>query len=69
LLHFKYLSLLREKVEEEMERMEHYAGSREYQRYLEGLNNKTVLWNQASVRFHDWRQCVDLGLMNVGRWF
>lgn len=69
LLHFKYLSLLREKVEEEMQRMEHYAGSREYQRYLDGLNNKTVLWNQAAVRFQDWRQCVDLGLMNVGRWF
>lgn len=69
LLHFKYLSLLREKVEEEMERKEHYAGSREYSRYLDGLNNQTVLWSPASVRFRGWRQCVDLGLMNVGRWF
>ncbi|MDO9106803.1 MAG: glycosyltransferase family 2 protein [Methylovulum sp.] len=69
LLHFKYLSLLREKVEEEMERKEHYAGSREYQRYLDGLNDSAVLWSPASVRFRGWRQCVDLGLMNVGRWF
>lgn len=69
LLHFKYLSLFREKVEEEMERKEHYAGSREYRRYLDGLNDQTVLWSSASVRFQDWRQCVDLGLMNIGRWF
>jgi len=69
LLHFKYLSFFRDKAEEEMARKQHYAGSREYQRYLEGLDSKTVLWNPASVRFQDWRQCVDLGLMNVGRWF
>ncbi len=69
LLHFKYLALFREKVEEEMGRKQHYAGSREYQSYLAGLDSKTVLWNKASVRFQNWRQCVDLGLMNVGRWF
>ncbi|WP_082081458.1 glycosyltransferase family 2 protein [Methylocucumis oryzae] len=69
LLHFKYLSLMREKVEEEMQRQEHYAGSREYQRYLDGLNQHTPLWCQASVKFSNWRQCVDLGLMNIGRWF
>ena len=69
LLHFKYLSLLREKVEEEMARKEHYAGSREYSRYLDGLNSKTLLWTSASARFSGWQQCVNLGLMNVGRWF
>jgi len=69
LLHFKYLSVLREKVEEEMQRKEHYAGSREYARYLDGLDNGTVLWSPGSARFEGWQQCVDLGLMNVGRWF
>jgi hypothetical protein len=69
LLHFKYLSLFREKVEEEMERKEHYAGSREYVRYLEGLNAKQILWSPGSAEFEGWRQCVDLGLMNTGRWF
>jgi hypothetical protein len=69
LLHFKYLSLMREKVEEEMQRQEHYAGSREYRRYLDGLNRQSTLWTTASVRFQHWQQCVDLGLMNIGRWF
>jgi hypothetical protein len=69
LLHFKYLSLFREKVEEEMQRKEHYAGSLEYVRYLDGLNDRTILWTRGSVRFKGWLQCVDLGLMNVGRWF
>lgn len=69
LLHFKYLSLFREKVEEEMQRKEHYAGSREYTRYLDGLNSKTILWSSGSTRLRGWRQCVNLGLMNVGRWF
>ncbi|PPD43144.1 MAG: glycosyl transferase family 2 [Methylobacter sp.] len=69
LLHFKYLALLREKAEEELERKQHYAGSFEYNRYLSGLNKKTRLWTEASVRFQGWQQCVDLGLMNIGRWF
>jgi len=69
LLHFKYLSLFREKVEEEMQRKEHYAGSREYSRYLDGLNGKTILWSSGSTLFRGWQHCVSLGLMNVGRWF
>ncbi len=69
LLHFKYVSLLREKAEEELSRQQHYAGSFEYQRYLAGLDGQARLWTSASVRFENWRQCVDLGLMNTGRWF
>lgn len=69
LLHFKYLSLFREKVEEEMQRRQHYAASREYSRYLEQMANKTVLWSPGSMRFESWLQCVDLGLMNIGHWF
>jgi hypothetical protein len=69
LLHFKYLSLFQNKVLEEMERKQHYAGSREYKRYAEMFEKKTHLWCEGSVRFLGWRQLVDLGLMNVGRWF
>jgi hypothetical protein len=69
LLHFKYLSLLRQKAEEELGRQQHYAGSYEYQRYLSGLNAQACLWTTASVRFKSWRQCVEFGLMNTGRWF
>jgi len=71
LLHYKYLHLFREKVVEEVVRGEHYAGSREYQRYNE------LLWRDAlvlhapgvSARLHDWRVLVDRGLMHVGTWF
>jgi len=69
LLHFKYLAVFREKAEEELERKQHYAGSVEYNRYLSGLNDKVSLWTSASARFKNWQQCVDLGLMNIGRWF
>jgi len=69
LLHFKYLAHFRGKVIEEMTRKEHYAGSREYQRYLEGLNAEEELWGKYSTCFTGWRQCVNFGLMNEGRWF
>ena len=69
LLHFKYLSLFQEKVREEMRRKQHYAGSREYQRYAEMFDKKTHLWCEGSVKYEGWRQLVDLGLMNVGGWF
>lgn len=69
LLHFKYLALLREKVDEELTRQQHYADSREYQRYATGIAAGIKLWTSASVRFENWRQCVDLGLMGTGRWF
>jgi hypothetical protein len=69
LLHFKYLSLLKDKVAEELKRRQHYAGSREYLRYHEMFARKTRLWNPGSARYQSWRQLVDLGLMNTGRWF
>lgn len=69
LLHFKYLSLIKEKVEEEMQRQQHYAGSREYITYRDGLLKGQLLWHPGSVAFSGWRQCVQLGLMNIGRWF
>lgn len=69
ILHFKYLSLFKDKVAEEMERRQHYAGSREYQRYHQMMESKTKLWCEGSARFQSWHQFVDLGLMNTGRWF
>ena len=69
LLHFKYLALIKAKIEEEMQRRQHYAGSREYQRYHTMLSSHSHLWCEGSARFENWRQLVDLGLMNTGRWF
>ncbi len=71
LLHFKHFASFRTKVEEELERKEHYNESAEYKLYAAGLTQeeKLVLWNPASARFTGWEQCVDLGLMSLGRWF
>lgn len=69
LLHFKYLSLFQDKVAEELKRGEHYAGSREYKRYQQGLEKNELLWCPASVQYQGWEQLIDLGLMNVGSWF
>lgn len=71
LLHYKYFASFRLKVEEELERGEHYDDSAEYKLYASGLadERRAVLWNEASALFTGWQQCVDLGLMSLGRWF
>lgn len=69
LLHFKYLSLFQEKVREELDRKQHYAGSREYRRYADMLAKHSALWCEGSARYEGWCQLVDLGLMNTGTWF
>lgn len=69
LLHFKFLSSFKVKVEEEMQRKEHFAGSKEYIRYKNSLSEGKSLWHEGSVKFAGWQQCVELGLMNLGRWF
>ena len=70
LLHFKFLSVLSEKAEEEIRRKEHYDNSREYRRYNELLNGgEQALGFEKSVKFVGSRQLIDLGLMNRGQWF
>lgn len=68
LLHAKFLHLLKTKSEEELRRNEHYAGGREYQAYAREIENKVVLHTPSSVRFEDWRQMEELGLMSRGGW-
>jgi hypothetical protein len=70
LLHFKFLSVLSEKAEEEIRRKEHYDNSREYRRYNELLNGgEQDLGFEKSAKFEGSRQLIDLGLMNRGQWF
>lgn len=70
LLHFKYFSLLKEKVAEEMHRKEHWDNSFEYRTYDKHLAEaEKILFYEKSVRYNGWERLVDLGLMNSGRWF
>lgn len=68
LLHAKFLSPLTAKVIEEMERGEHYAGSREYAAYQQKLSSEPDLWTKWSEKYINWRQLEILGLMSKGNW-
>jgi hypothetical protein len=68
LMHAKFLSVLGDKAREELARGEHYAASREYRAYAEGLEERTDLWHVWSERFINWRQLEILGLMSKGSW-
>ncbi|MEI4485474.1 glycosyltransferase family 2 protein [Frigidibacter sp. MR17.14] len=68
LLHAKFLSTLPAKVTEELERGQHYAGSREYRAYEEGLRDSPDLWCKWSEKYINWRQLEILGLMSKGNW-
>lgn len=68
LLHAKFLSVFVEKAAEEMDRQQHYAGSREYRAYLRRLETDPDLWCAESRAYQDWRQLEDLGLISRGNW-
>lgn len=68
LLHTKFLNTLTDKAEAEMQRRQHFAGSREYIAYKEGLKSGCDLWNGMSERYINWRQLEILGLMSKGNW-
>lgn len=68
LLHAKFLDTLSIKAEEEMARGEHYAGSREYAAYMEGLRAHPDMWCKWSEKYINWRQLEILGLMSKGNW-
>ena len=68
LMHAKFLSPLTEKVEEELDRGQHYAGSREYRAYAQTIGKQPDLWCKWSEKYINWRQLEILGLMSKGNW-
>ncbi|GHC50186.1 glycosyltransferase family 2 protein [Neogemmobacter tilapiae] len=66
LLHAKFLDTLAAKADEEMQRHEHHANSREYLAYQQSVQN--ALWCKWSERYVNWRQLEILGLMSKGNW-
>jgi hypothetical protein len=67
LFHFKLLSLLIDKAKEEIERKQHYAGSREYRTYLD---SEQIRFHESgiSVKYESPEQLIELGLMSAGSW-
>ncbi len=68
LLHAKFLDTFAAKAAEEMARGQHYAESREYRAYLEGLKEQPDFWCKWSEKYINWRQLEILGLMSKGNW-
>ncbi len=68
LLHTKFLNTLTVKAQEELERRQHYADSKEYKAYAAGLAGNTNLWCKWSEKYINWRQLEILGLMSKGNW-
>lgn len=68
LLHAKFLDTIIDKAREELQRGEHYAGSREYAAYDKGLQQDADLWCSYSTEYINWRQLEILGLMSKGDW-
>lgn len=68
LLHAKFLDTLADKTDEEMQRGQHYADSREYAAYQAELERTPDLWSKWSEKYVNWRQLEILGLMSKGDW-
>lgn len=70
LLHFKFFSVLKEKAEEEISRKQHFAGSREYEKYLHGIVDESLcLMSPFSAKLNNPEDLVKHGLMTTGGWF
>jgi hypothetical protein len=67
LFHFKLLSLLIDKAREEIDRKQHYAGSREYRSYLDSEEIRFYK-SGISVKYESPAQLIELGLMSAGSW-
>ncbi len=65
LMHTKFLNSFMDKAQEELERKEHYAASREYKEYAA---TSEQMWTRYSTRYKNWKQLEDLGLMSRGSW-
>lgn len=69
LLHFKFISELQEKVEEEKIAKQHWDDSFEYRKYDEIIGSRTLLYNKdISSEYENWKTLVELGLINMGEW-
>jgi hypothetical protein len=69
LLHFKFIADFKEKVEEELQRRQHWNNSREYKRYAEILDKpNTMFINEASIKYQDWKTLIETRLMGAGNW-
>ncbi|MFC3570443.1 glycosyltransferase family 2 protein [Paracoccus sp. TOH] len=68
LLHSKFLPGIVERSREELGRRQHFADPDAYAGYHRALTEAPVLWHPGSLRYRDWRQLAELGLMGGTGW-
>lgn len=69
MLHFKFISSLTHKVNEELKRKQHYNDSAEYKLYKQSIENSQILYEDGiSIKYSDWNQLASLGLLRNGSW-
>ncbi len=68
LLHAKFIDTFAGKVDEEIERRQHFANSTEYRAYRGSVNERPDMWCRWSEKYINWRQLEILGLMSKGNW-
>lgn len=69
ILHYKFISQLKDKVAEEIAAKQHYNDSAEYKKYNRIIQEKSHLYDPSvSVKYESWRTLAKLGLVNVGEW-
>jgi hypothetical protein len=70
LLHFKFVSSLREKIDQAIRLQNHYNGSQEYQKYLDHLKESEnyTLHGPISTRYENSHSLVSCNLMTPGCW-
>jgi len=70
LLHYKYLSFFRDKVQFAVKHGNHYDGSKEYKKYQSTLGKaeSLSLYSSISSKYLNSQSLVDDGLMTCGSW-
>lgn len=68
LLHSKFLPDSAARATEELGRAQHFIDPAAYRGYHAAVAGAPILWTEQSVRYRDWRQLADLGLMGTGDW-
>jgi hypothetical protein len=70
LLHFKFISSFREKIDQAISLQNHYNGSQEYQKYFKHLeeSEKYTLHGAISTRYEGSHSLIETNLMTAGCW-
>ncbi len=63
MLHFKFLSTFKEKVNEELKRKQHYGDSCEYKKYSKKMQQLNFYDQRFSVKYESSDQLCKLGLI------